>query len=167
MLAQVAHYKRLPSQVIWASSLRVGFDTSFAGSHVPLSQEFFSGGGSTIRGFPLNGAGPQRNLQVCNQTDTSICSQITVPEGGRQLFIVNSEFRIPLPIRKGLGVVGFYDGGNVFRAIGFHGQYTNTVGAGLRYATPVGTIRIDIGHNLNSPPGISSTQFFITLGQAF
>jgi outer membrane protein insertion porin family len=167
MLAQAAHYKKLRSDVIWANSVRVGFDLAFAGSHVPLSQEFFSGGGSTIRGFPLNGAGPQRNVLLQSQTGSGTSSQITVPEGGRQLFIVNSEFRVPLPIRKGLGVVGFYDGGNVFQTIGFHGHYTNTVGAGLRYATPVGPIRIDVGHNLNSPRGISSTQFFLTLGQAF
>jgi outer membrane protein assembly factor BamA len=168
LLAQVATYKKLPSQVIWANSVRMGVDTAFAGSDVPLSQEFFSGGGSTLRGFPLNGAGPQRPVTACGTPGVaSTCSLITVPDGGRQLFIVNSEFRFPLPIRQGLGMVGFYDGGNVFRAIGFHGQYTNTVGAGLRYATPVGPIRLDVGHNLNSPPGISSTQFFITLGQAF
>jgi outer membrane protein insertion porin family len=168
LLAQVATYKQLRSKIIWANSVRVGVDSAFAGSHVPLSQEFFSGGGSTLRGFPLNGAGPQRTITACGDpTDPTTCSPITVPEGGRQLFIVNSEFRIPLPIRKGLGVVGFYDGGNVFRAIGFHGQYTNTFGAGLRYATPVGPVRIDVGHNLNSPAGISATQFFITLGQAF
>jgi outer membrane protein assembly factor BamA len=168
MLAQLANYRKLPSDVIWANSIRVGFDSAFAGSHVPLSQEFFSGGGSTIRGFPLNGAGPQRGLVACgNPVAQTNCSPITVPEGGRQLLIVNSEFRIPLTIRKGLGVVAFYDGGNVFRTIGFHGEYTNTVGGGLRYKTPVGPIRIDIGHNMNSPRGISATQFFVTLGQAF
>ncbi len=167
MLGQVANYKKLPSNVIWANSVRVGFDTPFAGSHVPLSQLFFSGGGSTLRGFPLNGAGPQRPIPVCSQGSSTNCSQISVPEGGRQLFLVNSEFRIPVPIRKGVGVVAFYDGGNVFRTIGFHGQYTNTIGGGLRYATPVGPVRIDIGHNLNAPSGISSLQYFITLGQAF
>lgn len=168
LLAQVASYKKLRSNVIWANSVRVGFDSAFSGSHVPLSQQFFSGGGSTLRGFALNGAGPQRPIQVCGAADTAPnCPQISVPNGGRQLFILNSEFRIPLPIRKGLGVVGFYDGGNVFRTIGFHGQYTNTIGAGLRYATPVGPVRIDVGHNLNSPQGISATQFFITLGQAY
>jgi outer membrane translocation and assembly module TamA len=46
-------------------------------------------------------------------------------------------------------------------------NYTNTVGIGLRYNTPIGPVRIDIGHNLNPVPGISATQFFITLGQAF
>jgi outer membrane translocation and assembly module TamA len=64
-------------------------------------------------------------------------------------------------------VVPFYDGGNVFRNIGFHGQYTNTVGFGFRYATPVGPIRVDFGYNLNAPPGLKSFQYFITIGQAF
>jgi outer membrane translocation and assembly module TamA len=67
-------------------------------------------------------------------------------------------------------VAAFYDGGNVFQRIGFHdlgASYSNTVGLGLRYATPVGPVRIDVGHNLNPIAGISSTQLFITLGQAF
>jgi outer membrane translocation and assembly module TamA len=121
----------------------------------------------------LAGAGPQRSIEVCGAGITSACGQfISVPDGGTQLLIVNSEFRIPTPltlplIGKGLGVAAFYDGGNVFSNIGFHGQYTNTIGGGLRYATPVGPIRIDIGHNMNAPRGITATQFFITLGQAF
>jgi outer membrane protein insertion porin family len=64
----------------------------------------------------------------------------------------------------------FYDGGNVFDRIGFRNfasQYTNSVGVGFRYATPVGPIRIDLGHNLSPLPGIKATQIFITLGQAF
>jgi len=173
ILGQAADYKKLRSNIIWANSLRLGFAPALAGSYVPLSQLFFSGGGSTLRGFPLNGAGPQRPVTACGIPNVpSTCTQISVPDGGQQLLILNSEFRIPTPltlpfIGKGLGVAAFYDGGNVFSNIGFHGQYTNTIGGGLRYATPVGPIRIDIGHNMNSPKGISSTQFSITLGQAF
>ena len=64
----------------------------------------------------------------------------------------------------------FYDGGNVFPTVGFHdftSLYSNSVGLGLRYATPVGPIRVDVGRNLNPVPGISATQVFVTLGQAF
>jgi outer membrane protein insertion porin family len=75
-----------------------------------------------------------------------------------------------VPIKKGLGVVAFYDGGNVFPNVGFRdfaANYTNTIGVGVRYKTPVGPVRVDIGHNLNALPGIKATQIFITLGQAF
>jgi outer membrane protein insertion porin family len=166
-IGQTAYYRTLPAKIVWANSIRIGFLKAFAESHVPISEQFFTGGGSTLRGFPLNGAGQQRTITVCNEDDPTVCAPISVPTGGNQLLIVNSEFRIPMPIKKGLGVVGFYDGGNVFRTIGLHGQYTNTFGFGIRYATPVGPVRIDVGHNLNAPPGIKSTQYFITLGQAF
>lgn len=169
--AQQAYYKEIGKGIVWANSLRIGVEQEFAGSRVPVSELFFSGGGSTLRGFPLNGAGPQRSVQVCsNPSDPSTCAFIRVPTGGRELFILNSEFRIPLPIKKGLGLVAFYDGGNVFEHVGFRdfgSHYTNSMGVGLRYATPIGPIRIDVGHNFSALTGIKATQIFITLGQAF
>jgi outer membrane protein assembly factor BamA len=169
VLGQTAYYRKIFGNTVWANSLRLGFESAIGDSHVPISEEFFSGGGNTLRGFPLNGAGPQNAITACGDPgDPSTCVPIKVPLGGRQLVIVNSEFRIPLSMfMKNLGTAVFYDGGNVFKAIGFHGQYTNSIGAGIRYATPVGPVRIDIGHNLNGQPGIKSTQIFVTLGQAF
>jgi len=170
LLAQAAAYKSL-NGIVWANSLRIGFAKATSGSHVPISQMFFSGGGSTLRGFPLNGAGPQTTVAVCSDpANPSTCGPIRVPTGGRQLLILNSELRFPLPLKKGLTFATFYDGGNVFDRIGFKNfasQYSNSVGVGLRYATPVGPIRIDIGRNLKPLPGIKATQIFITLGQAF
>ena len=69
-----------------------------------------------------------------------------------------------------LGAVLFYDGGNVYGRISvsrFVQDYSNTVGFGFRYNTPVGPVRFDIGRNLNPVTGFRATQFFITLGQAF
>ncbi len=172
LLAQTAYYRKIPADIVWANSIRIGLEDPFAGSHVPISERFFTGGGSTLRGFPLNGAGPQHSIPACgNPSDRSTCSFITVPVGGNELFIVNSELRIPVSfVKKGLGIATFYDGGNVYERVGFHqfwSNYTNSVGIGLRYATPVGPVRIDLGHNLSPIPGIKSTQIFITLGQAF
>src|SRR5215469_4330778 len=171
-LGQTAYYKNIGKGIIWANSIRLGLEQPYAGSEVPLSQRFFSGGASTLRGFPLNGAGPQRVVAACtNPADPSTCTKITVPAGGNELLILNSELRFPLDmIKKGLGIVTFYDGGNVFPTVGLHNftaLYSNNVGIGFRYATPVGPIRIDIGHNLNPVPGIKPTQVFVTLGQAF
>lgn len=171
-LGQAAYYRRIfRDSTVWANSLRVGLEFAFSGAHIPLSQTFFSGGGSTLRGFPLDGAGPQRPVPVCsNPADPTTCSQITVPVGGPQLVILNSELRFPLGILSKLGGAVFYDGGNVFPSVGlqdFFSRYSNNVGGGLRYSTPVGVIRFDIGHNLNPVPGLSATQYFFSLGQAF
>src|SRR6202011_4534562 len=170
LFGQYAYYKPVHS-IVFANSIRLGLAKAFAGSFVPTSQLYFSGGGTSLRGFPINEAGPQRLVPFCNVLKSQTgCVSVTVPVGGRQLLILNSEARFPLGITKALGGVVFYDGGNVYSAINFHSllsNYTNTVGFGLRYATPIGPIRIDLGRNLNPLPGISATQYYITIGQAF
>jgi outer membrane protein insertion porin family len=172
LTGQYAFYKPVHS-IIFANSIRMGLVKAFSGSFVPTSALYFSGGGNSLRGFPIDQAGPQRLVPFCGvltgQT-ASECTNVTVPVGGRMLFILNSELRFPLGIMKALGGVVFYDGGNVYSAINlpnFVNNYTNTVGLGLRYATPIGPVRFDIGHNLDPVTGIKSTQYFLTLGQAF
>ncbi len=170
MTGQAAYFKKIPDNIIWANSIRIGLAQPLFSSRVPLSEEFFTGGGSTLRGFPLDGAGPQHQVPVCSNGSSTNCTLIQVPNGGHELLILNSEFRIPLPIKKDLGLAVFYDGGNVFPSVGFRhvtSLYSNNVGLGLRYHTPVGPIRVDLGRNLNPIPGINATQYFITIGQAF
>jgi len=169
LTGQAAFYKEKIHHIVWADSIRVGMAQAFGNSFVPLSESFFSGGGNSLRGISLNGAGPQRAVPVCSTGSTN-CTRINVPKGGNELLILNSEARIPLPVRKGLSLVTFYDGGGVFPYVGFNDfkeNYTNNLGLGLRYATPVGPIRVDIGHNFNPVPGAKSFEFFIGIGQAF
>ncbi len=172
LFAQTAIYHQFTPWLVFANNLRLGLITAFPGSHVPFSQRFFSGGADSLRGFPLNGAGPQAIALLCtSESDPTTCTaKVSVPTGGQQLFIFNSEARFPIPIIKGLGGVLFYDGGNVYPYISLKGlvqNYSNSVGVGLRYQTPVGPVRIDFGHSLNPVPGLSSVQIFVTLGQAF
>ncbi|MFZ0807552.1 MAG: BamA/TamA family outer membrane protein, partial [Candidatus Sulfotelmatobacter sp.] len=170
LFAQHAFYKPIKSTV-FANSIRLGFALPLAGSFVPTSELFFSGGGTTLRGFPIDEAGPQRLVPFCNVLQgQSGCVNVTVPVGGKQLFILNSEERFPLGIMKALGGVVFYDGGNVFSAINFNNfisNYSNTIGVGLRYSTPIGPVRFDLGRNLNPLPGINPWQYYITIGQSF
>jgi outer membrane protein insertion porin family len=178
LTAQAAYYKPIlhRQNLIWANSIRIGMAQPLMGSFVPLSEEFFTGGGNTLRGFPLDGAGPQQPVCIGTTGNSVDCDtnpsapRINVPTGGNELLLLNSELRFPLGIKKGLGMVAFYDGGNVFEDVGFHNftsLYSNNVGLGLRYSTPVGPVRIDLGRNLNPIPGINATQYFISIGQAF
>ena len=175
---QNAYYRQVKPWMVWANDVRLGLVGAFSNSHVPISEKFFSGGADSLRGFPLNGAGPQVQATLCRAANdlASCTAHIAAPEGGRQLFIVNSEGRFPIPvtfpspINRNLGAAVFYDGGNVYNAISFKGflsDFTNTIGIGLRYQTPIGPVRIDLGHNLNPVPGIKSTNLFVTLGQSF
>jgi outer membrane protein assembly factor BamA len=169
-LGQSSYYRPF-GKTVWANRITLGLAKAFNGSDVPTSEKFYSGGETTLRGFPINGAGPQRTVPACtNPSVPSTCVNLQVPEGGRQLFILNSELRFPLGIKEGLGAAVFYDGGNVYGHIGINNfirDYTNTVGVGLRYRTPVGPIRFDVGRNLNPVAGVRATQYYITLGQAF
>jgi outer membrane protein insertion porin family len=177
LTGQAAIYREKFDHIVWADSIRIGLEQPFNNSFVPLSEEFFTGGGNSLRGIPLDGAGPQRSIQVCTDGTTTCASPtlIPVPNGGNELLILNSEARIPLPFKDGLSIVPFYDGGNVFSNVGFHNfvsLYSNNVGLGLRYSTPVGPIRVDVGRDLNAIPGVTPTkhfrtQFFVTIGQAF
>lgn len=118
---------------------------------VPLPERFYAGGGTSLRGFGLNQAGPR-------DPTTGF------PVGGLALLIFNQELRFPMKlpfVGNRLGGTIFYDGGNVYDDI-YHitlawksksvtdlNYWSNTVGFGLRYPTPVGPVRVDFGLLLN------------------
>jgi outer membrane protein insertion porin family len=179
LTGQLAFYKEKFHHIVWANSVRVGVAQPFNNSFVPLSETFFTGGGNTLRGIPLDSAGPQRTIFLCPTGTTSCNVTAPFPTGGNDLLILNSEARIPLSVFiKNLGVAAFYDGGGVFNPTtavsvsNFSALYSNNLGVGLRYSTPVGPIRFDVGKDLNTIPGTSpqqrySVQYFVSIGQAF
>lgn len=118
---------------------------------IPLPERFFAGGGTTLRGFSLNEAGPR-----------DPCSGF--PVGGLALLIFNQELRFPMKlpfIGNRLGGTLLYDGGNVYtdlNHVNFNWRppsvtelnyFSHTIGFGLRYPTPVGPVRVDLGYLLN------------------
>ena len=93
------------------------------------------------------------------------------PTGGNAVVLLNGELRFP--VWKDVGGVVFLDGGNVFRRVNEFdmGELRGSYGFGLRYKSPVGPIRIDLGFKLDrrvvagvlEPP----TAIHFSLGQAF
>lgn len=118
-----------------------------ADRQLPISQRFFSGGATTLRGFRFEEAGPQGILEPRNAQELPTL----VPLGGDAMVIVNFELRYPLTQKWRL--VPFYDFGNVFSKISdisFSGM-THTIGLGLRLNTPIGPVGIDYGFLLDPP----------------
>ena len=128
---------------------------------LPASERFFAGGDTTVRGFSLDRLG----------TDPTI-SSTGFPTGGNGLVVLNAEMRVA--VVGSLGAVAFLDSGNVFlRATDIDlGQLRGAAGLGLRYRSPVGPIRIDLGFKLDRralAPGRLERRsvLHISLGQAF
>ena len=128
---------------------------------LPASERFFAGGDTTVRGFSLDRLG----------TDATI-SSTGFPTGGNGLVVLNAELRVA--VVGGLGAVGFLDAGNVFlRAKDLDlGELRGAAGFGIRYRSPVGPIRIDLGFKLDRrelAPGRLERRnvLHISLGQAF
>jgi len=171
---------------VFARATRFGIEQTLPGTtddEIPLPERFFAGGGQSIRGFGLNQAGPRDPVTG-------------FPIGGLALLEFNQELRFPmkLPIAGNkLGGTFFYDAGNVYSDVEhITWRYTpnsltnlnylsHTVGAGLRYGTPIGPVRIDFGYQLNPAQFqfINSTtqlpeterlphfQFFFNIGPVF
>ncbi len=128
---------------------------------VPASERFFAGGDATVRGFALDRLGTIDTLDPQG-----------FPQGGNGLLVLNAELRAPY--WKGLGLVGFVDAGNVFaRASDIDlGEVRVATGFGVRYRSPIGPLRVDLGFKVNPrilPDGSRErgSIFHISLGQAF
>ncbi len=86
---------------------------------LPISERFFSGGSTTLRGFSFEEAGPREaviplGLFRDREGNLVALNPFTVPVGGNALAVVNLEARVPLT--RTTQIVPFYDGGNVFQA---------------------------------------------------
>ena len=119
---------------------------------LPLIERFFLGGRSSVRGYSYDSLGPKGD-------DGN-------PTGGNVFALTNWELRYSLG--KGFGLVTFIDAGNVWQTIDdVQGELKYTAGAGLRYNTPVGPIRVDYGHKMNKDKGDSSGEVHFSFGHAF
>jgi outer membrane protein assembly complex protein YaeT len=132
-------------------------------SRLPISERFFSGGATTLRGFRFEAAGPQAVVEPLPDSEERCDNPLRTqnsppcilptlfPLGGDALAVFNFELRYPLTNR--LRFVPFYDLGNVFKsATDFRfSDMTNTVGVGMRINTPLGPLGVDYGLLIDPP----------------
>ena len=128
---------------------------------VPFFKRYFLGGSTSVRGW--------------GRYELSPLTETGQPIGGLSVVETSGEVRVPVGTK--LGVVGFVDAGSVGRNP-WHldpGGFRVAVGPGLRYDTPIGPVRFDVGYQLNPIPGLlvkgeperRSWRAHISIGQAF
>jgi outer membrane protein assembly complex protein YaeT len=168
---QNSTFYALPRRMIFARSTRLGIQSALGNTtpnDIPLPERFFAGGGMSLRGFALNQAGPRDPVTG-------------FPIGGQAMLLFNQELRFPMKLPYVKGAVGgtiFYDAGNVFRQANRISlalkppapvfdtltpnlcvsnctnemrYFSHTIGFGIRYATPIGPVRLDLAYQLNAP----------------
>lgn len=152
---------------------------------VPYDDRFFAGGSSTVRGYRHNSLGPQVTDQ--DELDRlNYSSDVLLPDnparGGNYLMLTNIEWRFPLPAlrRWKFSSVFFFEGGNVWaqlsdmRIKGYRlysepgdpldpnstkdWDYRYSYGTGIRFDTPFGPVRVDVGFPLKRVRYVSETQ---------
>ena len=141
------------SPMTWAHGYRAGLIQVFGGQRIPFDDLFKAGGPNSVRGFDLDALGPRGTNNL--------------PLGGEAVIVINQELRYR-NARTGLGAAVFYDAGNVFakvRDVDFNLRHS--VGVGLRYDSPLGLLRFDVGFPLSKRPDEHTYRFNFGLGQAF
>lgn len=124
---------------------------------IPIHERFFAGGSNSFRGEEFDELGPK-------DPDSA------KPVGGKALLLLNFELSFPLfPSFKDLFGVLFYDKGNVFaeRQDLRLTSLRDSIGIGVRYRTPLGPIRLELGWNLDAAPQEKRVIAFITIGNVF
>lgn len=137
--------------IIFAPVSGVG---SEVGNFVPPDQRFYAGGANDVRGYDQNQLGPlvyvvpADSVPATSVRDSLSASAVRVaPTGGTRVLIGNLELRLPTPLFAGrLRYALFVDAGALWNS-GGPAPLRVTPGAGLRYASPIGPIRFDVGYN--------------------
>jgi translocation and assembly module TamA len=153
--AKGSYYQPLDAEDRYVLALRgrAGSILSESFDRIPATRRLYSGGSGSVRAFAEDFVGP--------------LDENGDPLGGRSVLEFGAEMRAR--VWGDIGVVGFVEGGTVSQEIfpDFEDGFQYGVGAGVRYYSPVGPIRLDVAVPLDPREEDDSFQFYISIGQAF
>ena len=152
----VSYYHRIWRALIGHIRTGAGYVTEGTGGRLPVYERFFLGGIDTIRGYKYGRVSP-----IDPDTDERI--------GGEVMAFMQSEGIFPLVRDMGLHGVVFFDTGNVweeFSSADFS-DVRYSVGLGIRWLSPMGPLRIEWGHNLNTKKGEEKSNWEFRMGGSF
>ncbi|MBU4444762.1 MAG: outer membrane protein assembly factor BamA [Candidatus Marinimicrobia bacterium] len=155
---RLKHFFSTEKGTVWGSSLDLGWiDAARGFATVPLNERFYAGGPNALRAFDYQRVGP-----------LSVSGNKRIPLGGRYQFVWNV-IEIRRPVYKSFGLEAFVDLGNVWdapRDVAIT-DIRHSVGAGIRYNSPIGLARLDYAVNFSPRPGEDRAKIYFSMAQAF
>lgn len=145
--------------VIWDTTFglrgRYGYVRGYSKHEVPLYERFYVGGINTVRGLGFGEGGP------VNEEGEQI--------GGVQEVIFNAEYIFTLVKEMKLKGVLFFDYGGAFdNSYGLsESNMRRTAGAGIRWMSPLGPLRLEWGFNLDPRENEGNDKLEFSLGGVF
>ena len=147
------YFHRLPLGFIGHIKCESGYARGVGGKGVPVNKRFFLGGIDSLRGFETDKASPR------DKEGNYI--------GGNRELYASTEIIFPIISELRLYGVGFYDIGNSWLNSYKLSNLRKDAGAGIRWISPLGPIRIEIGKNLDPKDGEKSTVVQFSMGALF
>ena len=152
-VAEHRHFFPLPWGTVFSIHGETGYVTSTDSDDVSITQKFFLGGIRTIRGFEHREVGPREDGDYI---------------GGTKMAYFNFEYLFPIYKSLGLKGVLFYDTGNAWSEDeNYLSSMRHSVGAGIRWRSPMGPLRFEWGYNLSPKDYEDQSVFEFTIGKAF
>jgi outer membrane protein insertion porin family len=174
------HYQHIGGPFVLRLNAELGVTTSLDGQGVPLTERYLLGGITDIRGYAPRSLGPR----LWSQRPGDVGQELQpLPIGGNVQVIGNAELEFPLVKKLGLTGVAFFDVGNAYNlesrfcnrpsadscpdALGMLGGLRKSVGAGVRWLSPLGPLRFEWGLPLDLRPGEKPAGLEFTIGGSF
>ena len=152
--ASLSAYRALDEvgRIVLAGRVSTGSILGASLLSIPPSRRYYVGGGGSVRGYAYRNIGPRVNGEVI---------------GGRSFLEGSGEVRVK--VNETFGVVGFVDAGAAYRDEfpDFSEDMKVGVGAGLRYYSPIGPLRLDVAVPLSPESGDPDFAIYVGLSQAF
>ena len=147
VVPQIRGYFSPHKRLTFAARVSVGFILPFGKKGgAPFDMRFYLGGADSVRGWGLRRLSPKVYDEDCAMGEPG-CGG--VPIGGQTMVLANFETRVRTVDQ--LYVAGFFDMGDVREGIKTFSprNWNYAAGPGLRYASKIGTFRLDLGFRLN------------------
>ncbi len=145
----------------WGGAYVLGLGGSLGwASNLPLFERYFIGGINSIRGFAERSISP-RVPSNCDANGNNCTG--TEEAGGNRAIVLNAELLFPIYEQYGIRGVTFFDVGNSFNSFNFS-EFRRSVGFGVRWLSPFGPIRVELGFPMNKQPGDETSVLGFSIG---